>query len=91
MNNPLLIFGLGTGEIIVIVVVILLVCFYNHIYPNRHNRQAHRTARECVGKLGHCRGLGKGVRSFKEGMNGVESEINKPVEKPKQSDGDTQK
>ncbi|MGN0206909.1 MAG: twin-arginine translocase TatA/TatE family subunit [Muribaculaceae bacterium] len=37
------------------------------------------------------RGLGKGVRSFKEGMNEVESEINKPVEKPKQNDGDTQK
>lgn len=37
------------------------------------------------------RGLGKGIRSFKEGMNEVESEINKPVEKPKQSDGDTQK
>lgn len=37
------------------------------------------------------RGLGKGVRSFKEGMNEVESEINKPVEKPKQNNGDTEK
>ena len=72
MNNPLLIFGLGTGEIIVIVVVILLL-FGGRKIPEL------------------MRGLGKGVRSFKEGMNGVESEINKPVEKPKQSDGDTQK
>lgn len=37
------------------------------------------------------RGLGKGVRSFKEGMNEVESEINKPVEKPKQNNGDAEK
>lgn len=27
------------------------------------------------------RGVGKGVRSFKEGVNGVEEEIKKPVEK----------
>ena len=72
MNNPLLIFGLGTGEIVSIVVVIVLL-FGGRKIP------------------GLMRGLGKGIRSFKEGMNEVESEINKPVEKPKQSDGDTQK
>ena len=72
MNNPLLIFNFGTGEIILIVVVILLL-FCGRKIPEL------------------MRGLGKGVRSFKEGMNEVESEINKPVEKPKQSDGDTQK
>ena len=27
------------------------------------------------------KGLGKGVKSFKEGMNGIEEELNKPVEK----------
>lgn len=27
------------------------------------------------------RGMGKGVRSFKEGMNGIEEEAKKPVEK----------
>ena len=33
MNNPLLVFGLGTGEIIVIVVVILLL-LADARYPN---------------------------------------------------------
>lgn len=28
------------------------------------------------------KGIGKGVRSFKEGMNNVEEEIKKPVEDP---------
>ena len=27
------------------------------------------------------KGLGKGVKSFKEGMNGIEEELNKPLEK----------
>lgn len=30
------------------------------------------------------RGLGKGVRTFKEGMNGIEDEIKKPVDNPNQ-------
>lgn len=72
MNNPLLIFNFGTGEIIVILVVILLL-FGGRKIPEL------------------MRGLGKGVRSFKEGMNEVESEINKPVEKPKQNNGDAEK
>lgn len=28
------------------------------------------------------RGLGKGIRGFKEGLNGMTEEINRPVEKP---------
>lgn len=28
------------------------------------------------------RGLGKGIRGFKEGLNGMSEEINRPVEKP---------
>ena len=36
------------------------------------------------------RGLGKGVRSFKEGMNDVEGEIKKPLdEQPKQGEQQT--
>ncbi|MDR0545002.1 MAG: twin-arginine translocase TatA/TatE family subunit [Odoribacteraceae bacterium] len=31
------------------------------------------------------RGLGRGVKNFKDGMNGVEEEINKPA-KPKKED-----
>ena len=58
MNNPLLIFGLGTGEIIVIVVVILLL-FGGRKIPEL------------------MRGLGKGVRSFKEGMKEVEKDSDK--------------
>lgn len=30
------------------------------------------------------RGLGKGVRSFKEGMNDIESEIKRPLDTPQQ-------
>ena len=32
------------------------------------------------------RGLGKGVRSFKEGMNDVEEEIKKPLDKTQQTE-----
>lgn len=31
------------------------------------------------------RGLGKGVRSFKEGMNDIEGEIKRPLDTPQQS------
>lgn len=31
------------------------------------------------------KGIGKGVRSFKEGVNNIEQEIEKPVEQPKAS------
>lgn len=34
------------------------------------------------------RGMGKGVKSFKEGMNNVEEEINKPPQTPKDPEKD---
>jgi len=52
-------FNLGTGEIIIIVFVILLL-FGGRKIPEL------------------MRGLGKGVKSFKEGMNEITEEINKP-------------
>ena len=57
LNSILLsIFNLGTGEIIVIVLVVLLL-FGGKKIPEL------------------MRGLGKGVKSFKQGMNEVEKEI----------------
>lgn len=53
--------NLGTGEIIAIVVVILLL-FGGKKIPEL------------------MRGLGKGVKSFKQGMNEVEDELKKPLE-----------
>lgn len=32
------------------------------------------------------KGIGKGVRSFKKGMNEIEDEINKPIEEDKNSE-----
>jgi len=51
--------GLGTGEIILIALVVLLL-FGGRKIPEL------------------MKGLGKGVKSFKEGMSGMEDEINKP-------------
>ena len=53
--------NLGTGEIIIIAIIILLL-FGGKKIPEL------------------MKGLGKGVRSFKEGVNDVKEEINKPVE-----------
>lgn len=61
MSNILLIFNLGTGEIIIIAIIILLL-FGGRKIPEL------------------MRGLGKGVRSFKDGINDVKSEIDKPAE-----------
>lgn len=61
LNGILALFNLGTGEIIAIVVVILLL-FGGRKIPEL------------------MRGLGKGVKSFKQGMNEVEEEIKKPLE-----------
>lgn len=33
------------------------------------------------------KGVGKGVRSFKEGLNGIEEEVNKSVNAPKEGNG----
>ena len=61
MTNLLFLGNLGTGEIIIIALVLLLL-FGGKKIP------------ELV------RGIGKGVRNFKEGMNEIEKDINKDVE-----------
>jgi len=58
----LLLFGLGTTEIILIVLVILLL-FGGRKIPEL------------------MRGLGKGVKSFKDGVKGVEDDLNSDSEK----------
>ena len=60
-----LIFGLGTGEIILIVLVFLLLFGAKRI-PEL------------------MKSMGKGVKSFKEGMKEVEKEINAPDDTPKE-------
>lgn len=62
------IFNLGTGEIIVIVLIVLLL-FGGKKIPEL------------------MRGLGKGVKSFKQGMNEVEKEIKNadPIDDKKES------
>ena len=60
-----LIFGLGTGEIILIVLVFLLLFGAKRI-PDL------------------MKSMGKGVKSFKEGMKEVEKEINTPDETAKE-------
>ncbi len=56
MNNLLLIRNLGTGEILIIALIVLLL-FGGKKIPEL------------------MRGLGKGVKSFKDGMSDVEKEI----------------
>ena len=62
MNNELLGFlnNFGSGEIIIIALVVLLL-FGGRKIPEL------------------MRGIGKGIRSFKDGMNEVKEEIDKPV------------
>lgn len=64
MCNLLLVMGLGTGELVVIALVVLLL-FGGKKIPEL------------------MKGLGKGVKSFKEGMNEVKDEIEKPAESDK--------
>lgn len=61
LNGLLALFNLGTGEIIIIVAIILLL-FGGKKIPEL------------------MRGLGKGVKSFKQGMNEIEDEIKKPID-----------
>lgn len=63
MTNSLMFIGnLGTGEIIIIALVVLLL-FGGKKIPEL------------------MRGIGKGVRSFKDGMNDIEKQINEePVD-----------
>ena len=67
---PLLL-GLGTGEIILIVFVILLLFGAARIPALMKS-------------------MGKGVRSFKEGMKEVEKEINAPDETAKEPEKETE-
>ena len=59
--------NISTGEIIIIVFVILLL-FGGKKIPEL------------------MKGIGKGVRSFKKGMNEIEDEINKPIEDKKEDE-----
>lgn len=59
----LLIGGLGTPELIIIMLVVLLL-FGGKKIPEL------------------MKGLGKGVKNFKEGVNGIEEEINREPRKP---------
>lgn len=66
MSNHLLFIGnLGTGEVIIIALVVLLL-FGGKKIPEL------------------MRGLGKGVKSFKDGMHDLENEINKEPEPKKE-------
>ncbi len=67
MNTLLFLNNLGTGEIIIIALVVLLL-FGGRKIPEL------------------MRGIGKGVRSFKEGINDVKDEINKPIDDEKKND-----
>lgn len=62
--NILLVFGLGTTELLVIGLFILLF-FGGRKIPEL------------------MKGLGKGVKSFKDGMEGFEDEMKKPTDKSK--------
>lgn len=62
MTQLLFLGNLGTSEIIIIALVVVLL-FGGKKIP------------ELMG------GIGKGVRSFKKGMNEIEEEINKEVDK----------
>lgn len=59
--------NISTGEIIIIVFVILLL-FGGKKIPEL------------------MKGIGKGVRSFKKGMNEIEDEINKPIKDKKEDE-----
>jgi len=63
----LLIFGLGTSELLLIALAILLI-----FGPKK------------IPEL--MKGFGKGVKSFKEGMEGIEEELKKPSDKTPPTD-----
>ena len=65
MAQLLFLGGIGTGEIIVICLVVLLLFGGKKIPELMH-------------------GIGKGVRSFKTGMNEIENEINAEVDTKKE-------
>ena len=69
-NSVLLLFGnIGTPELIIILVIVLLLFGAKKI-PEL------------------MKGLGKGVSSFKKGMNEIEEEIKRPAEEEKDKSAD---
>lgn len=64
MNTLLFLGNLGTGEVIVIAIVVLLL-FGGKKIPEL------------------MKGLGKGVKSFKDGVNGLEEDIKGTIEDQK--------
>lgn len=72
MDNLLFIGNLGTGEIIIIAIIVLLL-FGGKKIPEL------------------MKGIGKGVKNFKDGVKGIEDDINLDdnSEKNKMSDGRT--
>ena len=67
LNGILGLFNLGTGEIIIIAIVILLL-FGGKKIPEL------------------MRGMGVGIKNFKEGVNGINEEIKKDVNKAEEAD-----
>ncbi len=63
----LLIFGLGTTELLLIALVVLLL-FGGRKIPEL------------------MKGLGKGVKSFKDGIDGMEDDLKKPADKKPPAD-----
>lgn len=61
--GTLLIFGIGTTELILIGLIVLLL-FGGKKIPEL------------------MRGLGKGIKSFKDGVDDIQDELKKPAEKP---------
>jgi len=69
MNHLLFLGNLGTGEIIVIALIVLLL-FGGKKIPEL------------------MRGIGKGVKNFKDGLNEVENDLKKDVNKEEKTDID---
>jgi sec-independent protein translocase protein TatA len=67
ISSILLVFGLGTTELLLIAVVVLLF-FGGRKIPEL------------------MKGLGKGVKSFKDGMDGIDDELKKPSDKTPPTD-----
>jgi sec-independent protein translocase protein TatA len=63
LNNSLLIFNLGTGEIVLIMLVVLLL-FGGKKLPEL------------------ARGLGRGIREFKDASSGIKQELEDSINKP---------
>jgi len=66
-SSILLVFGLGTTELLLIALAVLLF-FGGRKIPEL------------------MRGMGKGIKSFKEGMDGIDDELKKPSDKTPPAD-----